>query len=52
MNENSIIEVDIFVTENKIYDLNLRQLYNNDSNCMEIGTLIEEKMLNLYLKDK
>lgn len=39
LNENSIIDGNIFVTGTKIYELNLQKIYSNETNCIEVGEL-------------
>lgn len=39
LDENSIIDGNIFVSGKQIYELNLQKIYSNGSNCMEVGQL-------------
>ena len=43
LTENSIMEGNIFVTDNVIYKLNLKKKFSNNTNCIKIGKILENR---------
>ena len=52
LNEKSIVEGNIFVSDKKIYSLSLQKIYSNGSNCIEIGELQPDRYAKYISRGK